>query len=258
MSGTELARSSSTPLWAFFASNTTLLHLPHSPPLTESPNSLSTHPPLARLSCLSLLRSSRASLPSLARLNPRTSLLSPALSRSASFFTLSSERLQPSLPAITSKNTARPARPPPSRFSSSTTDDKMAVDTPSASVDNSSKIPQRVGDFALLTSGELEFAPITVSKWISLKTGLKVVYADVESPLVQAYMPIVTEIFDDSGRPHTLEHLVRQPPSQLSTAPRSKLTAGLDCRSLWAARNTLTRAFVSLHHSALHLPQLSC
>ena len=71
------------------------------------------------------------------------------------------------------------------------------------------EIPHKVGDLELLTTGELEFASISVSKWVSRKTGLKVVYADVESPLVQAYMPIVTEIFDDTGRPHTLEHLVR-------------------------------------------------
>ena len=27
-------------------------------------------------------------------------------------------------------------------------------------------------------------------------------------PLVQGYFSVVTEIFDDTGRPHTLEHLI--------------------------------------------------
>lgn len=91
-------------------------------------------------------------------------------------------------------------------------DDKTQAAPASASQaagkDGRHAIPAKVGDFELLTSAELEFAPVTVAKWQSTKTGLKVVYADVESPLVQAYMPIVTEIFDDTGRPHTLEHLV--------------------------------------------------
>ncbi|POY70063.1 hypothetical protein BMF94_6950 [Rhodotorula taiwanensis] len=70
-------------------------------------------------------------------------------------------------------------------------------------------MPQQVGDFRLIVDDELEFAKgIRIAKWQSESTGLKVVYGSNESPLVQGYFSVVTEIQDDTGRPHTLEHLI--------------------------------------------------
>ncbi|KAI5480305.1 zinc metalloprotease [Pseudohyphozyma bogoriensis] len=69
-------------------------------------------------------------------------------------------------------------------------------------------IPQKLGSFNLVANCPLKYADTSVVKWQSEKTGLKVVWVDVEGPLVQGYFVTVTEIFDDSGRPHTLEHLV--------------------------------------------------
>eukprot|EP00960_Hanusia_phi_P022133 655544-Hanusia_phi.AAC.3 len=42
----------------------------------------------------------------------------------------------------------------------------------------------------------------------STRTGLTVVHADVEGPLVNCYVVVATECFTDDGLPHTLEHLV--------------------------------------------------
>ena len=42
----------------------------------------------------------------------------------------------------------------------------------------------------------------------STKTGLHVIVAEVEGPLVNGYFVLPTEAHDDDGLPHTLEHLV--------------------------------------------------
>ncbi|PKI83996.1 hypothetical protein MVES_002292 [Malassezia vespertilionis] len=49
---------------------------------------------------------------------------------------------------------------------------------------------------------------MVVEKWQSTASGLTVLWANFESPLLNAYITISTEIFEDSGVPHTLEHLV--------------------------------------------------
>lgn len=65
------------------------------------------------------------------------------------------------------------------------------------------------GSFELLQSFALPYAPeMKVQKWKSTKTGLTLVWADFPSPLLNAYMTVPTEIFTDSGVPHTLEHLI--------------------------------------------------
>ncbi|SGY31172.1 BQ5605_C002g01214 [Microbotryum silenes-dioicae] len=87
--------------------------------------------------------------------------------------------------------------------------------------DRSNRTNALQGDFKLLVEHPLEFAQdVKVVKWISQSTGLKVVWCDVEGtpgkaverldggPLVQGYFATITEIFDDTGRPHTLEHLI--------------------------------------------------
>jgi len=55
----------------------------------------------------------------------------------------------------------------------------------------------------VLTDGE-----IPVKLYENKITGLKVVTASIESPLVKGDLVFATEAFDDDGLPHTLEHLV--------------------------------------------------
>ncbi|WWD18715.1 hypothetical protein CI109_103169 [Kwoniella shandongensis] len=64
------------------------------------------------------------------------------------------------------------------------------------------------GNFKLLKSFPIKYAPITVSKWRSEKTGLTVVLGSHQAPITNGYFAVATEIFDDTGRPHTLEHLI--------------------------------------------------
>ncbi|WFD27197.1 hypothetical protein MNAN1_002193 [Malassezia nana] len=65
------------------------------------------------------------------------------------------------------------------------------------------------GVFRRLARQALPYAPdMVVEKWRSTKTGLTVFWAQFDSPLLNAYITLATEIFTDSGVPHTLEHLV--------------------------------------------------
>ncbi|TBU62037.1 Metalloenzyme, LuxS/M16 peptidase-like protein [Dichomitus squalens] len=64
------------------------------------------------------------------------------------------------------------------------------------------------GNFDLVKRFKVDFADIHVSKWKSRESGLSVVHLDYDAPLVNGYFVVGTEIFDDSGCPHTLEHLV--------------------------------------------------
>ncbi|XP_015601715.1 uncharacterized protein C05D11.1 [Cephus cinctus] len=49
---------------------------------------------------------------------------------------------------------------------------------------------------------------IPVHKYKSTNTGLTVVIAEVDGPVVCGYLCLATEAFDDDGLPHTLEHLI--------------------------------------------------
>lgn len=64
------------------------------------------------------------------------------------------------------------------------------------------------GHFSLLKSVDIDYAPVKLSKWRSDRTGLTVVVGNHSSPVTNGYFTIASEIFDDTGRPHTLEHLV--------------------------------------------------
>lgn len=58
-----------------------------------------------------------------------------------------------------------------------------------------SSLPRSVGNFELIVEEQLEFAEdIRIAKWRSRETGLKVVWADVEGPLVQGYFSVITEV----------------------------------------------------------------
>ncbi|CAG9567343.1 unnamed protein product [Danaus chrysippus] len=49
---------------------------------------------------------------------------------------------------------------------------------------------------------------IPVNKYVSEKTGLTVIIANVEGPVVKGFFCLATEAHDDDGLPHTLEHLI--------------------------------------------------
>ncbi|KDQ20880.1 hypothetical protein BOTBODRAFT_26896 [Botryobasidium botryosum FD-172 SS1] len=70
---------------------------------------------------------------------------------------------------------------------------------------------EAVGNFVLVEHFKLKYADeITVSKWRSRESGLTVVHLDYSAPIVKGYFVVATEIFNDSGCPHTLEHLIFQ------------------------------------------------
>lgn len=47
-------------------------------------------------------------------------------------------------------------------------------------VSNRNSIPAKLGNFNLVVQEKLDYADITVAKWVSEVSGLKVVWADVE------------------------------------------------------------------------------
>ncbi|THV04852.1 hypothetical protein K435DRAFT_774162 [Dendrothele bispora CBS 962.96] len=73
---------------------------------------------------------------------------------------------------------------------------------------SSASSKESFANFDLVNRVKLDFTDVTVSKWKSRVTGLSVVHLDYEAPIVSGYFVVATEIFNDSGCPHTLEHLV--------------------------------------------------
>jgi hypothetical protein len=64
------------------------------------------------------------------------------------------------------------------------------------------------GHFEPLQSFNVKYAPVQVAKYRSKRTGLTVVIGNHKSPITNGHFVVASEIFDDTGRPHTLEHLV--------------------------------------------------
>lgn len=62
--------------------------------------------------------------------------------------------------------------------------------------------------FIKQTLFQVDYAPAHITKWKSSRTGLQLVYINQPSPIVNGYFAVATEIEDNSGCPHTLEHLV--------------------------------------------------
>lgn len=73
-----------------------------------------------------------------------------------------------------------------------------------APTDNS---PTHTGGFELISSLEA-YNRIPVYEFKSRRTGLTIVLAEVEGPVVNGYFCLATEAHDDDGLPHTLEHLI--------------------------------------------------
>ncbi|TDZ40042.1 Uncharacterized protein C8035_v004911 [Colletotrichum spinosum] len=62
--------------------------------------------------------------------------------------------------------------------------------------------------FRKIQSFKTDYAPCQISQYVSERSGMQVVVADRKGPKTNGYFTLATEIFDDSGAPHTLEHLV--------------------------------------------------
>jgi Zn-dependent M16 (insulinase) family peptidase len=53
-----------------------------------------------------------------------------------------------------------------------------------------------------------DYAVAVITQYESLRTGLRVAAVDRQSPMMTGGFALATEIHDESGAPHTLEHLV--------------------------------------------------
>lgn len=53
-----------------------------------------------------------------------------------------------------------------------------------------------------------DYSPTGITQYESERSGMQVIVADRKGPKINGYFTLATEIFDDSGAPHTLEHLV--------------------------------------------------
>lgn len=62
--------------------------------------------------------------------------------------------------------------------------------------------------FTLIQRLQADYAPASLTQYKSERTGMHVVVVDLKGPKIQGYFTLATEIFDDSGAPHTLEHLI--------------------------------------------------
>lgn len=62
--------------------------------------------------------------------------------------------------------------------------------------------------FRKIQDFQTSYAPTTITQYESERSGMQVIVADRKGPKVNGYFTLATEIFDDSGAPHTLEHLV--------------------------------------------------
>ena len=61
--------------------------------------------------------------------------------------------------------------------------------------------------FKIVQTLHFDYAPVKVTQYESTRTGMRVVVVDQVGPKVNGYFALATEIHDDSGAPHTLEHL---------------------------------------------------
>ncbi|KAJ5610458.1 hypothetical protein N7510_007177 [Penicillium lagena] len=61
--------------------------------------------------------------------------------------------------------------------------------------------------FKLLQQFKPDYSPSEFTQYESERTGMRVVVIDQKGPKVNGYFVLATEIHDDSGAPHTLEHL---------------------------------------------------
>lgn len=68
-------------------------------------------------------------------------------------------------------------------------------------------IKARTSHFKTVQELQLDYAPVRITQYESTRTGMRVAVVDQKGPKVNGYFALATEIHDDSGAPHTLEHL---------------------------------------------------
>ena len=71
------------------------------------------------------------------------------------------------------------------------------------------KMPSKYNKTHFKTVGKFstDYSPSTITQYVSERTGMTVVTVDQKGPKVHGFFALATEIHDDSGAPHTLEHL---------------------------------------------------
>lgn len=67
---------------------------------------------------------------------------------------------------------------------------------------------EKQSHFKKVQQFDADYTEARFTQYESQRTGMRVVVVDRKGPKVYGYFPVATEIFDDSGAPHTLEHLV--------------------------------------------------
>ena len=68
-------------------------------------------------------------------------------------------------------------------------------------------ITNRNPHFRTVQKFSTEYSPSTITQYESETTGMRVVVVDQQGPKILGFFALATEIHDDSGAPHTLEHL---------------------------------------------------
>ncbi|KAG6292844.1 hypothetical protein E4U46_008206 [Claviceps purpurea] len=66
----------------------------------------------------------------------------------------------------------------------------------------------RQSQFRKVQSFATDYAPCAITQYVSERSGMQVIVADRQGPKINGYFTLATEILDDSGAPHTLEHLI--------------------------------------------------
>ena len=61
--------------------------------------------------------------------------------------------------------------------------------------------------FRAIQNFKVDYAPDNITQYVSERTGMQMVVVDQMGPKVNGYFALATEVLDDSGSPHTLEHL---------------------------------------------------
>lgn len=62
--------------------------------------------------------------------------------------------------------------------------------------------------FKTVQTLKLDYAPVKITQYESTRTGMRIAVVDKPGPKVEGEFALATEINDNSGSPHTLEHLV--------------------------------------------------
>ncbi|KAL9104088.1 MAG: hypothetical protein Q9163_000940 [Psora crenata] len=62
-------------------------------------------------------------------------------------------------------------------------------------------------NFKRIQRFDTDYSHTTITQYESARTGMRLVVVDQDGPKVNGYFTLATEILDDSGAPHTLEHL---------------------------------------------------